>query len=221
MHSLIRNVALSAFLAAAVAVVAPVSVAAAQDGETLTLPVRRPGALPALITDERIQKDLSLTRQQKDQVNDLRLRHRDAVRKAVKGVDYQSDASKASAQRSIDAITASYNAQLLRVLNATQRERLVQIERQVLGGFHLLDAGVRDELQLTNAQKARLARILQRHRTNVANINGWYESGEIGNYERILYLRQDRERRGNEMRRLLTREQRTAFDAMAGDPLAI
>lgn len=209
-----RSLALSAG-AAAVILVAPN--VGAQD--TLTLPVQRPGALPALVASDRVQEDLNLTAKQKSTVHSLRLRHRDAVQKVVKGTDATSDASKQAAHRSIQSITAKYNSQVLGVLTPVQQNRLTQIERQLLGGHMLLSADVREKLELTDDQKVDLARIHRDHQNRVSVINGWFEDGKVSNYNRVLYQRDERQKQESRMQRVLTREQRSEFDAMAGEPL--
>ncbi len=209
-----RSLVLSAG-AAAVILIAPNL--GAQD--QLTLPVQRPGALPALVASDRVQEELNLTAKQKSTVHSLRARHRDAVQKVVKGTDATSDASKQAAHRSIQSINAKYNSQVLGVLTPVQQNRLTQIERQLLGGHMLLSADVREKLGLSNEQKADLARIHRDHQAQVSVINAWFEDGEVSNYERVLYQRDERQKQASRMQRVLSREQRSEFDAMAGEPL--
>ncbi len=187
----------------------------------LTLPVERPGALPALIASERVQDDLRLTSKQKDAVHSLRNRYRDAVRKVIKGTDTSSLASKEAAQRSLSAINSKYNALTLAQLTAPQRVRIAEIEHQMLGGHMLLSANVRDQLDLTDAQKVKLAKIHKNHQADVSDVNAWYEDGHVSNYERILYLREERQCQAEAMRKVLTKDQRAKFDAMAGRAIKI
>ncbi|MFY8217144.1 MAG: hypothetical protein ACOVMP_11160 [Chthoniobacterales bacterium] len=185
----------------------------------LTLPMQRPGALPALIASDRIQNELRLTAEQKKAMHSLRVRHRDAVRKVVKGVDPTSLASKQAAQRSIQSITSKYNAEVLPLLNLGQRQRLTEIERQILGGHMLLSADVREKLKLTDAQKSKLAKIHSQHQADISEINGCFETGDVSNYERILYLLNERHEQAAAMEKVLTKTQRADFDAMAGQPM--
>lgn len=192
--------------------------AAKDQAAPLTLPVTQPGSLPVLLGSDRVQKELGLSAKQKTQVQSLRTSYRDATRKIVASVNPADKAAKQSAQKSIDANNASYNRRALAILDPAQKNRLTQIQRQLLGGHLLLSAEVRDPLQLTDKQKVKLARIHAKHQKRVAKVNGWYEAGEVGNYERLLYLRQDRLAQAEAMEEVLTKDQRTAFNAMLGVP---
>lgn len=187
----------------------------------LTLPVERPGALPALIASARVQDDLRLTSKQRDAVHSLRNRYRNAMRKVIKGTDTSSLASKQAAQRSLAAINSKYNAETLSQLTRPQRARIAEIEHQMLGGHMLLSANVRDQLNLTDTQKVKLANIHKNHQADVSEVNAWYEDGDVSNYERILYLREERQWQAGAMRKVLTKDQRAKFDAMAGESIKI
>jgi Spy/CpxP family protein refolding chaperone len=184
----------------------------------LTLPVTQPGSLPVLLGSDRVQKELNLSAKQKTQIQSLRSGYRDASRKIVASVDPNDSAAKRSAQKSIEATNVSYNQRVLAILTPEQKTRLTQIQRQLLGGHLLLSAEVREQLNLTDKQKVKLAKIHQKHQKRVAKVNGWYEAGEVGNYERLLYLRQDRLAQAEAMEEVLNRDQRTAFNAMMGVP---
>jgi hypothetical protein len=218
--SITRLLLIPAAVAAGV-LMSPDAIGQETGGARLTLPAQRPGAIPALIASDRIQDELRLTAQQKDAVHSLRVRHRDAVRKVIKGVDSTSVASKQAAQRSIQAITAKYNAEVLPLLTLGQKNRLTEIERQILGGHMLLSADVREKLALTNDQKVKLAKIHNQHQADVSEINGWFEKGDVSNYGRILRLREERQAQAAAMEKVLTKAQRAEFDTMAGKPLKI
>lgn len=199
----------------------PNAVAQESTDDRLTLPVQRPGALPTLLASDRIQAELQLTKSQKAAVHDLRTRHRNAVRMVVKGVNPADHASKLAAHRTIASINSKFNAEVLPVLTPTQSQRLTEIERQLLGGFMLLSADVREKLNLSDEQKAKIAKIYGDHMADVSEINGWYESGDVSNFERILYLREERESQAAAMEKVLTKSQREQFDSMAGQPVKI
>lgn len=199
----------------------PDSIGQTPVAEPLTLPIQRPGALPALIASDRVQAELRLTAAQKDAMHSLRVRHRDAVRNVITGVDTSSLASKQAAQRSIASITAKYNTEVVSRLTVQQKLRLAEIEHQMLGGHMLLSADLREKLGLTNAQKAKLAKIHRNHQADVSEINAWFEEGDVSNYERILYLREERQWQANAMRKVLNKDQRALFDSMSGEPLKI
>jgi len=190
-------------------------------GPRLALPMERPGALAALIASDRIQNELQLTPSQKVAVHSIRVRHRDAVRRVVQVVDSNSAPSKRTAQTSIAAITAKYNTEVLPILTPGQRARLAEIESQILGGHMLLSADVREKLDLSNKQKAKLAKIYTREAADVSAINASFENGEVSNFERILALRKERQWHGDEMKKVLNKEQLADFEAMTGKPLKL
>jgi hypothetical protein len=104
------------------------------------------------------------------------------------------------------------------VLNAKQASRLAEIERQVLGGCMLLSPEVQRQLGLTPAQKTQIAKLYAQSQTYASKVNGWFEDGEVSHYERLLYLREDRQSRGAAMLKLLDPAQLEKFHAMEGAP---
>ncbi len=182
----------------------------------VALPDDRPGSTVILLGVEMVRDDLSLSSRQRSALDAIRKEYRVAARKVVAGAGESVD-SKEAAQKQLDAVTDRFDARAIATLTPSQKSRLTQIEHQLLGGHMLLSPGVQRQLGLTANQKSRLASIHAREQRRVAKINGWYENGEVGNYERLLYLRQSRLAQSEAMIEVLTSEQRTALSALEGE----
>jgi len=202
---------------AALATAIVISSARAAAERAPVLPADQPGSMALLLGVETVRDELKLTSRQRAALDAIRGDYRDAARAAVAKAKADTESKKA-AQAQIDALTDRFDGRAMDVLNSTQTSRLAEIEHQVLGGYMLLSPEVQRQLGLTPAQKSQIAKIYAKSQTYASEVNGWFEDGEVSFYERLLYLREDREARSEAMLKLLTPAQLAKLHAMEGTP---
>jgi hypothetical protein len=202
-------------LLASLAVVCAMSTAFAASKPVPPLPDTVPGSDTLLLGIHTVRKELGVTSLQGALLDSIRKEYREEARKVVARAGDTVESKKA-AQLKLDALTDSFDKRSLSVLNTKQRQRLAEIEHQMLGGYMLLSPAVQRELNLTSKQKDKLAVIYHKGRAYVSKVNRWFEEGSVSYNERLLYLREDRLDRAEDMLDVLTKEQREKFEKLGG-----
>jgi len=161
-----------------------VPVAAAQDRPA-------PGTPLALLSREKVQKELKLT---------------DDQLKTVKGLT--ADLKKGTVK------SADLQARLKKALKPAQLERLQQISYQVRGGQALLDSDVAGTLKLTEKQKDRLAALKDRADKE---LKMFLSVARFKNAEAMAtFIRKHYEKAGQKMLAVLSDAQKKQFTRMQG-----
>lgn len=214
MHRSPTSLIAAALLALAGATTAPQATAA---GAEYSLPVEAPGSQAILLGSERVRQELAVTSRQATVLDSLRKDFRNQARKLVATPGETAEQKKASLQN-LTALTNRFDQRALNALTESQRTRLIEIEAQQLGGYLLFSKAIRDDIGLTNKQKITVAKIHAGAKEYENEVNAWFENGEISGYERLLYLREDREDRSAKLQGLLTSDQSTALKKLMGEP---
>lgn len=168
------------------------------------------GSLPVLLGNEAVRSTLAITKAQASSLDAIRAQYRTSARK-IAASEVNSPASRAKAQKDLDALTASSNKQALSVLSPAQQKKLTKVEHKFLGATLLYSESIQRRVGLSPEQSAQIAAIRAEAEKAVAKTNRRFEQGEIGHHQRLSDLREDRIDRGEEILALLTPAQRDAF----------
>ncbi|MGH8046126.1 MAG: hypothetical protein ACREKL_02675 [Chthoniobacterales bacterium] len=191
-------------------------VVATSQAATPAAPSPSPGSSAVLLGVESVQKELKLTSLQRAVLNDIRNEYRDACRDITAKVAAGKQ-TKAQGLANLQDLTAGSDRRALRVLNDGQKKRLGEIRFQILGGYMLFSPALQAKLGLTDAQKAKIAKIQQRSEKNIAKENAAFEQGKISYYQRIVNLRKNRLARSDEAIGVLTSQQYGKFSELEGE----
>jgi len=184
------------------------------------MPVREnPGSLPILISLDHVSKDLHLTSLQKSVIAGLRSDYRAAAMKLMK-TPHQTPAELAQAQKKLEQLSVSYNQRAMDVLTPVQRHRLREVERQVLGGALLIAPSEQKLLGLSEEQKQKIEKIHQDSYSKAMDIDLRADQGKMSYHQQILALRKNRKAHGAKMLKVLTPEQRKAWEVSQGQKLS-
>ncbi len=182
-------------------------------------PTTPPGSSVILLGADTVQKELKLTSLQRAVLGDIRSEYRDASRDISAKVA-AGQQTKQQGLANLQALTAGSDRRALRVLNDDQRQRLSEIRYQLIGGYMLLQPKLQAALGLDARQQAKIQKISARGEAYTAKVNRWFENGEISFYERLLYLRENREDRSADFLAVLTSDQYTKFVVYEGELFA-
>jgi hypothetical protein len=183
------------------------------------LPTTPPGSSVILIGTDSVQKELKLTSLQRAVLRDIRDEYRDSARAITASVTAGKKTKKQGFAK-LQSLTASSERRAMRVLNDTQKQRLEQIRFHLLGGYMLLKPALQTKLGLTDLQKSKIEKIWVRGETYASKVNTWYEEGKISFYERLLYHRENRLDRSDDIVALLTPDQHATFEKLKGTDFA-
>lgn len=177
-----------------------------------------PGSLPILISLERVSKDLHLTSLQKSIVSGLRNDYRAAARRITQA-GRNSSSALAQAQVNLDDLSVNYNNRALAVLNAAQKGRLRQVERQLLGGTLLTSPSEQKYLGLTDQQKKKITQIAQDSHKAALAINLQADQGKLSYHQHVMALRKNRQQHAAMMMKVLTPAQFKTWNEAKGTKL--
>jgi len=119
----------------------------------------------------------------------------------------------------VKALVTRYNEKAVAVLSPSQHARLVQIERQTLGGLMLFLPGEQKLLGLTAGQIAEINKIRSDGENFASRVTNSFEKGNITLQERLTELRNHRIKQTAKCLRVLTPAQRKAFQDLQGEKL--
>jgi Spy/CpxP family protein refolding chaperone len=182
-----------------------------------SVPTKPPGSVAILLGVDSVRKELHLTSLQRAVLSDIREQYRETSREIVAkaGADLES---KKQAQAKLDALTASSDRSALRALNDDQRQRLIEIQYQIRGGYELLAPALQQKLGVTGTQKAKIEKIWLRGDKYVSKVNARFEKGQISLNQKLLDLRKNREACSADLLAVLTPKQYSKFLFLEGEP---
>ena len=184
-------------------------------GPLLASSTEHPGSVPVLLGLDSVRKELGLSKAQCAKLDKIR-------------ADFKADAhlittrppstpvEKMAANSTVKALVSKYNGRAIAVLTASQHERLVQIERQNLGGLMLFLPAEQKQLGLTAGQIAAIGKIQSDGEVFASRVTSSCEKGDLSLQERLATLRNYRLKQSAKCLRVLTPAQRKAFQSLQG-----
>jgi hypothetical protein len=179
-----------------------------------------PASVPVLLGLEPVRQDLKLSSLQCALLDSLRAEYKAKVGVVAAGGLIDSKlAPKAAAD--LDAYRATYNRRALNVLNDRQRQRLRQIERQMLGASLLTSVSEQKLIGLNERQLAKIAEIHSYEKTKAASIMQRFHEGKINSFRKDLDLRRLQKTIGRSIYDQLTPDQRKQWLGLTGPKLKL
>jgi hypothetical protein len=184
-------------------------------GPLLAASTEHPGSVPVLLGLDPVRNELGLTKSQCAKLDKIR-------------ADFKADAhlitmrppstplEKKAANATVKALVSKYNGRAIAVLTPAQHERLLQIERQTLGGLMLFLPAEQTRLGLTSGQIAEIGKIRNEGEVFASRVTSSYEKGDVSLQERLATLRKHRLKQAAKCLRVLTPAQRKAFQSLQG-----
>ena len=173
------------------------------------------GALPVLLSIDRVRDELKLSSLQQAILASQRNEYKAAARKLISRPPATAEERK-EAERKLAELNERYNRRALSVLNESQRERLAQIEHQALGATMLYSPRVQREIQVSPTQKQEIENIRRQGLVYLGKINRRFEDGKISVQERVTLLRKRRLSQSEDLLAVLTADQRSALLKLRG-----
>ena len=187
-------------------------------GPLMAASIEHPGSVPVLLGLDSVRKELGLTKSQCANLDKIRANFK-ADAHLITGRPPATPAEKAAANATVKALIARYNEKAIAVLTPSQHERLVQIERQTLGGLMLFLPGEQKLLGLTAGQIAAIGKVRSDGEAFASRVTSLFEKGAITLQERLTTLKNYRLKQAANCLRTLTREQRKTFQSLQGEKL--
>ena len=176
------------------------------------------GAVPVLLGLDSVRKELGLTKSQCDQLDKIRSAFKSDAR-LITTRPPVTQVERSAANSTVKTLMTRYNDKAVAVLTPQQHARLVQIERQTLGGLMLFQPDEQKLLGLTAEQIASLGKIRSNGEAFASRVTNLFEKGDLTLQERLTTLRNYRVKESAKALRVLSPKQRKAFISLQGTKL--
>ena len=164
------------------------------------------GALPLLLTSEKVREDLGLNSLQRLVLDSLRAEYKTEARKLV-ATQPKTPEERKIAEAKLTTLNEKYNRRAISALSTPQANELLAIQHALLEGITLTIPAVQQKLQLNADQKAKIASISAKIAAHNGKVNRDFEAGKIGQFERMARLNRYRLEQAAELEAVLTPEQ--------------
>ena len=187
-------------------------------GPLMAASIEHPGSVPVLLGLDSVRNELGLTKSQCARLDKIRSDFKDDAH-LITSRPLATPVEKAAANAKVKALIARYNEKAVAVLTPSQHARLVQIERQTLGGLMLFLPGEQKLLGLTAGQIAAIGKVRSDGEAFASRVTSLFEKGAITLQERLTTLKNYRLKQAANCLRTLTPEQRKTFQSLQGEKL--
>lgn len=191
------------------------SVLAILTGPLLAATAGHPGSLPVLLGLDSAKRELGLTKAQCSKLELIRADFKADARMVTTRTP-STAVEKTAANATVKALVARYNEKAVSVLTPQQHERLLQIERQNLGGLMLFLPAEQKQLGLSAGQIAALGKIRSDGEAYASGVTSSFERGDVTLSERLATLRNYRLKQSGKCLRVLTPAQQKTFERLQG-----
>jgi hypothetical protein len=189
-------------------------------GAVLAASADSPSSMPVLLGLEPVRRDLKVSSLQEALLDSLRAEYKAKVGvTAAAGLTDPKIAAKCEAD--LKASRISYNHRVLRILNEGQRERLRQIERQILKGYFLNSPSEQKLLGFTPEQSKKASDIARYDRQQASAIMKDFHDGKISPFKKDIRLHRLQTTTARSMLHLLTPSQESLYLGLSGPKLKL
>ncbi|MEI6492166.1 MAG: hypothetical protein WCO94_06435 [Verrucomicrobiota bacterium] len=177
-----------------------------------------PGSVAVLLGLDSVRNELKLTKSQCDQLDKIRSNFK-ADAHLITTRPPATQVEKSAANSTVKSLINRYNEKAVAVLTPQQHARLVQIERQILGGLMLFQPDEQKLLGLSSSQIAALGQIRSNGEAFASRVTNSFEKGNLTLQERLATLRNYRIKQSAKCLQVLSPAQRKAFRSLQGTTL--
>lgn len=181
----------------------------------LAAPTEHLGSAPVFLGLDPVRKELKLTKNQCVRLDQIRADFKSDARLITERAP-ASPVEQRAANSTVKALVSKYNQKATAVLTPEQLERLLQIERQMLGGLMLFLPAEQKQLGLSEGQIAALGKIRTDGEEYAGRVTASFEKGDVTRFDRLEALREYRVKQAAKCLRVLTPAQAKAFQNLYG-----
>jgi len=173
-----------------------------------------PNQPSSLLNRADVQKDLSITEDQKTKLGEIRTASRQKMTDAAAAAGEDRAAQQAARQKVQEEVAK----ETLAVLTPEQQKRLKEIFIQVRGTQAVLNAEVAADLGLSDDQKSKIADLQKRQQQANQEIQAKMRDQSIDQAEARTEMQKNAKTLGDEIDKVITDAQKTKLKEMGGKP---
>lgn len=174
-----------------------------------------PASLAVLLGLDGVRQELRITPVQSGLLDSLQADYKKQARNIIAIGQADQDAALRS-DWDIRSLRKQFNARSLSVLTADQQQRLMELQRQMLGGSLLSSVTEQKLLGLTAQQQRQLAALGSSSQAQATFVNARAQAGQISDFRKGIELRRIQRQTSDQMVAVLTPDQRKQWKILSG-----
>ncbi len=213
MITAIRSTAIprNALLAAAILMLAGLSPLRAGNGNGSD----SPASLAVLLGLDGVRQELGITPAQSGLLDALQSDYKSQA-KTIMAIGQADQDAALRADWDVRSLRKQYNARSLAVLTPDQQQRLMELQRQMLGGSLLSSVTEQKLLGLSPQQQQQLAALSSSSQAQATSINAQAQAGQLSDFRKGIELRRIQQQTSDRMVAVLTPDQKKQWKILSG-----
>lgn len=213
MITAIRSTAIqrNALLAAAILLLAGLSPLRAGNGNGTD----SPASLAVLLGLDGVRQELQITPVQSGLLDALQSDYKSQA-KTIMAIGQADQDAALRADWDVRSLRKQYNSRSLAILTPEQQQRLMELQRQMLGGSLLSSVTEQKLLGLSPQQQQQLAALSSSSQAQATSINAQAQAGQLSDFRKGIELRRIQQQTSDRMVAVLTPDQKKQWKILSG-----
>ncbi len=174
-----------------------------------------PASLAVLLGLDGVRQELGITPAQCGLLDALQADYKKQA-KNIMAIGQADQDAALRADWDIRSLRKQYNSRSLSVLTADQQQRLMELQRQMLGGSLLSSVAEQKLLGLSPQQRQQLAALASSSQAQATSVNAQAQARQISDFRKGIELRRIQRQTSDQMMALLTPDQKKQWKILSG-----
>ncbi len=174
-----------------------------------------PASIPILLGLVPVRQDLRLSPLQCGLLDSLQAAYKSRA-KQITSIGMADQDAALRANWDLKSLRKQFNQQALDVLSSSQQDRLMKIQRQILGGSLLSSPSEQKLLGLTPGQQQYLAAISAGEQQKLSILTAQVQTGKVSDFRKGMMQRGIQQQTAKQMVAVLTPEQKKNWKILSG-----
>lgn len=174
-----------------------------------------PASLAVLLGLDGVRQELRITPAQAGLLDALQADYKKQA-KNIMAIGQADQDAALRADWDIRSLRKQYNARSLSVLTGDQQQRLMELQRQMIGGSLLTSVSEQKLLGLSPEQQQQLAALGSSSQAQATSVNAQAQAGQISGFRKGIELRRIQRQTSGQMMALLTPDQKKQWKILSG-----
>lgn len=174
-----------------------------------------PASLAVLLGLDGVRQELGITPAQCGLLDSLQADYKKQA-KTIMAIGQADQDAALRADWDIRSLRKQYNSRSLSVLTVDQQQRLMELQRQMLGGSLLSSVTEQKLLGLSPQQRQQLATLASSSQAQVTSVNAQAQAGQLSDFRKGIELRRIQRQTSDQMMAVLTPDQKKQWKILSG-----
>ena len=174
-----------------------------------------PASIPVLLGLDGVRQDLQITPVQAGLLDALQADYKSQA-KNIMAIGQADQDAALRADWDVRSLRKQFNSRSLAVLTADQQQRLMELQRQMLGGSLLSSVTEQKLLGLSAQQRQQLTSLGSSSQAQATAINAQAQAAQISSFRKGMELRRIQQQTADQMMAVLTPDQKKQWKILSG-----